>query len=108
MVNRIARNWPLLVTRRGAENEPATAVYNVRMYQRQPWIQVIMQAAERPSRCYSFLKEMESMIMSFCNQQLTSTKKRNVKDIFLQPSRNLASSSTKRSKTSRNVYQRKW
>ena len=83
MVHRIARNWSLVGTRRDDENEPATVVSNVRMHQRQPLIQVIMQAAERPSRCYSFLKEIESMIMYFCNQQLTSTpKKRNYKDIF--------------------------
>ena len=56
MVHRIARNWPLLGTGRGAENEPATAVYNVRMYQRQPWIQVIMKAAERPTVFWTLLQ----------------------------------------------------
>ena len=35
-----------------------------------------MRAVERPSRCYSFQKETESMILSFFNQQLTSTKKK--------------------------------
>ena len=42
-----------------------------------------MRAVERPSRFYSFLAEIESMNMSFYNQQLTSTpKKRNDKDIL--------------------------
>ena len=35
-----------------------------------------MRAVERPSRCYSFLKEIESMIMSFSNQQLTTAPKK--------------------------------
>ena len=36
MMHRIARNEHLLGTRRGVESDPATAVYNVRMYQTQP------------------------------------------------------------------------
>ena len=35
-----------------------------------------MRAVARPSRCYIFPKEFESMIVSFCNQQLTSTPKK--------------------------------
>ena len=33
-----------------------------------------MRAVDRPSRFYSFLKEIESKKMSFCNQQLTSNR----------------------------------
>ena len=34
-----------------------------------------MRVVERPLRSYSFLKELEPMIMSFCKQQLTERKK---------------------------------
>ena len=49
MVHRIARNWPLLGTRRGVESEPVKAVCNERMYQTQWKIQVIVRAVEGPS-----------------------------------------------------------
>ena len=105
MLLRIARNLRFFGTSRGVESETFTAICNPRMYQSQPYIQVIMRAVERPSRCYTFLQEFESINMSFCNQRLTCTpKKRNYKDIFPQPSRNLPSASTKISKTSRIVY----
>ena len=50
-----------------------------------------MRAVVRPSLFYNFQKEIESMIMFFCNQQMTSTqKKRNDKDIFMQSLHNLS------------------
>ena len=39
-------------------------------------MQVIMRAVECPSRWYSILKKIESIIMFFCSQQLTSTPKK--------------------------------
>ena len=103
MLHRTALNWRFLWHEsRRVEGEPVTAVCNVRIDQRQSYIQVIMRAVERPSRFYSFLyiqvvmraverpsrfysflKEIESMNMSFCNQQLISTSQKiNYKNIF--------------------------
>ena len=76
MVRRIARKWILLATRTGAESESVTAVCNVTIYQTLPNNKVIMRAVQRTSRCYSFLKDIESLSMFFCNQHLTSTQKK--------------------------------
>ena len=108
-MHRNARNWPSLGTRKGVESEPVTAVCIVRMYQKQPSIQVINASSRASLASHIFLKEIESMFMSFCSQQLTFTPKKETKRKSFCNHRllNHASASTKRSRTSRNVYQRK-
>ena len=76
MVRRMARNWILFGTRICAESEAVTTICNMRMNQTKPKIQVIMRAVEHPSRCYSFLKDIDYVFLQPTTDLHAEKKKR--------------------------------